>query len=141
MNRISAIGLLTIASLAACTGAIAQQPALRADIPFDFTIGNTWMPAGEYTITSPFQHVVQLRSADLAKTASIVSLQSNEESRSGSKLVFDKYGDQYFLHRVLCPTTASLNLEIPQGRLEKRARSRSLEAKRYNGDETMVAAK
>lgn len=141
MNRISAIGLLTIASLATCTGAIAQQPALRAHIPFDFTVGDTWMPAGEYSITSPIEHLVQFRSADLAKTATIVSLSSHDESGSGSKLVFDKYGDQYFLHRVLCPSTASLNLDVPQGKAEKTARSRSLEAKIHNEGETLVAAK
>ena len=141
MKRISAIGLLTIASLATCTGAIAQQPALKANIPFDFTVGNTWMPAGEYTISSPLRQVVQLRSADLAKTATIVSSQSFNESSSGSKLVFDKYGDQYFLHRVLCPSVTSLNLDVPQGKAEKQARSRSLEAKLPNGEETMVAAK
>jgi hypothetical protein len=141
MNRISAIGLLTIASLATCTGAIAQQPAVKANIPFDFTVGNTWMPAGEYTISSPYRQVIQLRSADLAKTATVVSTQSFHESRSGSKLVFDKYGDQYFLHRLLCPSAASLNLDVAQGKAEKRARDRSLEAKLHNGQETMVAAK
>jgi hypothetical protein len=141
MNRISAIGLLTIASLATCTGAIAQQPALRADIPFGFTVGNTWMPAGEYTISSPLRQVVQVRSADLAKIATIVSSQSFNESGSGSKLVFDKYGDQYFLRHVLCPTISSLNLDVPQGKAEKQARSRSLEAKLHNGEETLVAAK
>ena len=141
MNRISAIGLLTIASLATCTGAIAQQPALKANIPFDFRVGDTWMPAGEYTISSPQREIVQLRSADLAKTATIVSSQSSHESDSGSELVFDKYGNQYFLHRVLCPTVSSLNLDVPQGKAEKQARSRSLEAKLHNGEETMVAAK
>ena len=139
MNRISAIGLLTIASLATCTGAIAQQ--LKANIPFDFTVGNTWMPAGEYTISSPLHQVVQVRSVDLSKIATIVGSQGYNESSSGNKLVFDKYGEQYFLHRVLCPSTASLNLEIPQGKAEKRARSRSLEAKLHNGEETMVAAR
>jgi hypothetical protein len=139
MKRISAIGLLTIASLATCTGAIAQQ--LKANIPFDFTVGNTWMPAGEYTISSPVRQVVQIRSADLAKIATVVSFQSYNESRSGSKLVFDRYGDHYFLHSVLCPSIASLNLEVPQGQAEKRARSHSLEAKLRNGDETLVAAK
>jgi hypothetical protein len=139
MKRISAIGLLTIASLATCTGAIAQQ--LKANIPFGFTVGNTWMPAGEYTISSPLRQVVQVRSADLAKIATIVSSQSFNESSSGSKLVFDKYGDQYFLRHVLCPSIASLNLDVPQGKAEKRARSRSLEAKLHNGEETMVAAK
>src|ERR1039458_9020391 len=107
MNRISAIGLLTIASLATCTGAIAQQ--LKANIPFGFTVGNTWMPAGEYTISSPLRQVVQVRSADLAKIATIVSSQSYDEPSSVSKLVFDKYGDQYFLRRVLSPSIASLD--------------------------------
>ena len=139
MKRISAIGLLTIASLATCTGAIAQQ--LKANIPFGFTVGNTWMPAGEYTISSPLRQVVQVRSVDLAKIATIVSSQGYNESRSGSKLVFDKYGDQYFLRRVLSPNFASLNLDVSQGKAEKQARSRSLEAKLHNGEETMVAAK
>jgi len=141
MNRISAIGLLTIASLAACTGAIAQQPGLKANIPFDFTVGDTWMPAGEYTISPPQRQIVRFRSADLAKTATIATSQSFYESSSGSKLVFDRYGDQYFLHRVLCPTVSSLNLDVPPGKSEKQARSRSLEAKLHNGAETMVAAK
>ncbi len=55
--------------------------------------------------------------------------------------MFDKYGDQYFLRHVLCPSVASLNLDVPQGKAEKEARSRSLEAKRHNGEQTMVAAK
>ncbi len=139
MNRISAIGLLTIVSLATCTGAIAQQ--LKANIPFGFTVGNTWMPAGEYTISSPLRQVVQVRSADLAKIATVVSSQGYNDSRSASKLVFDKYGDQYFLRRVLSPNIASLNLDVPQGKAEKQARSRSLEAKVHHGEETMVAAK
>ena len=141
MNRISTVTLLAIASLAACGSAIAQGSNIKANIPFDFTVGNTWMPAGEYTISSPLQHIVQLRSADNAKTAEIVSTQGYNESRSGSKLVFDKYGDQYFLRHVLCPSVASLNLDVPQGKAEKNARSHSLEAKGRNGEQTMVAAK
>jgi hypothetical protein len=141
MKRISALALLAIASMAACSGAIGQQPALKATIPFDFAVGDNWMPAGEYTISAPYRHVVQLRSADLTKTATIVSLQSHDESRSGSKLVFDKYGDQYFLRSVLCPSIASLNLEVAQWKAEKKARSRFLEATLHNGEEILVAAK
>jgi hypothetical protein len=141
MNRISAIGLLTIASLASCAGAIAQQPALKAKIPFGFTVGDTWMPAGEYTISSPLQHVIQVRSTDFANIATVISLQSSDKSSSESKLVFNKYGDQYFLRHVLCPYTSSLNLDVPQGKAEKRVRARALEAKLHNREETMVAAK
>jgi hypothetical protein len=141
MKRISALALFTIASMATCTGAIAQQPAIKANIPFDFTVGETWMPAGEYTISSPTREVIQVRSADLAKIATIVSIASSHESGSGSQLVFDKYGDQYFLHRVLCPTVTSLNLDLPPGKAEKQVRSRSLEAKLHHGEQTLVAAK
>ena len=140
MNRISATALLAIASVASCTGAIAQQPALRANIPFDFTVGNTWMPAGEYTITSPTHDVLELKSG--SHIASVVSIQSGAESNSGSELVFDRYDDQYFLHQVLCPNLVSLNLQIPSSKSEKRARERAMEAKGpVSGNQIMVAAR
>ena len=69
MNRISAVTLLPVASLETCGRAIAQQPTIKANIPFNFTVGNTWVPAGEYTVTLPSQHVVQLQSADHTRTA------------------------------------------------------------------------
>jgi hypothetical protein len=138
MNRTPAIFLITLASVAA-TGANAQEPALKANIPFDFTVGNTWMPAGEYTITAPIREVLLLRTA--GHSASIVSSENNAES-SGSKLVFDRYGNQYFLHEVLCPNVASLNLDVAPSKAEKNARQHATEAKLPNsGEQTMVAAR
>jgi hypothetical protein len=138
MNRTPAIFLITLASVAA-TGANAQEPALKANIPFDFTVGNTWMPAGEYTITAPIREVLLLRTA--GHSASIVSSENNAES-SGSKLVFDRYGNQYFLHEVLCPNVASLNLDVAPSKAEKNARQHATEAKLpNNGEQTMVAAR
>jgi hypothetical protein len=138
MNRIPAIFLITLASVAA-TGANAQEPALKANIPFDFTVGNTWMPAGEYTITAPIREVLLLRTA--GHSASIVSSENNAES-SDSKLVFDRYGNQYFLHEVLCPNVASLNLDVAPSKAEKNARQHATEAKLPNsGEQTMVAAR
>jgi hypothetical protein len=140
MNRISAVALLAIASVATCAGAMAQQSGLRANIPFGFTVGNTWMPAGEYTVTSPNQGVLELKSGN--HIAFVASIKSYGESNSGSKLVFDKYDDQYFLHEVLCPVFSSLNLQIPASNLEKRARERSIEANgSVNRDKIMLAAR
>lgn len=139
MNRIPAIFLITLASVAAA-GANAQQPALKANIPFDFTVGNTRMPAGEYTITTPIREVLLLRTA--GHSASVVSSESNAESNSGSILVFDRYGSQYFLHEVLCPNVASLNLDVAPSKAEKNAREHATEAKLPNsGEQTMVAAR
>jgi hypothetical protein len=142
MNRITAISLLTLGSLASCAGAMAQQPAMKADIPFGFAVGNTWLPAGEYTISSPLRHLIEFQSADHANMATVVSAESHQESNSGSKLVFEKYGNQYFLHRVLCPTVSQMNLDVASGKMEKAAHKRSLEARNPdNGQETLVAAR
>jgi hypothetical protein len=140
MNRFSAIALLAIASVATCIGAMAQQPGLKANVPFDFAIGDTWMPAGEYTISSPTQGVLAIKAG--GHVGWVVSSQSYNESKLGSKLVFNKYANEYFLHEVLCPTLASLNLRIAPGNAEKRARERALEAKGpITGNQIMVAAR
>ena len=141
MKRISAIALLSLASLATCTSAIGQEHAIEANIPFNFAVGNTWMPAGVYTITSPLQGIVALRSADRSKGVMVTSTGGNLQSSAGSKLVFNKYDNQYFLRHVVCPTLASLNRDIPQGKAEKRAHARSLEANLHNQETTLVAAR
>lgn len=140
MNRILAIASLSIAMLAPSAGAFAQQ--LKANIPFDFTVGNTTMPAGEYTISSPLRNFVALRSADRTLMATVGGNQSYDEakSNSGGELIFARYGNQYFLDRVLCHNVGALNLDITKGKAEKRAHTRSLEAKVPNeGQKTLVA--
>jgi hypothetical protein len=139
MNRILAIFLITMASLAA-TSANAQTPTLKANIPFDFTVGNTLMPAGEYTITSPLEQVLLLRAG--THSASIVTSKGYAESKSGNELVFDKYGSEYFLHEVVSPNVSSLNLEVAASKAEKSARQHTIEAKLTNsGEQIMIAAR
>src|SRR5206468_3424826 len=112
MKRISALALLMVASLSAGTLAIAQRPVLKAHIPFDFAMGDSWMPAGDYVITSPNSNLIELRNTDGSARAVVVSLYSHDESKGGSKLEFDKYNERYFLHRVLCPTITSMNVNV-----------------------------
>jgi hypothetical protein len=44
-----------------------------------------------------------------------------DPSTGVGKLIFTKYGNQYFLHEVLC-SDVSMNVEIPKSRLETQAR-------------------
>jgi hypothetical protein len=91
-------------------------------------------------ISSPFDGwVIELRSAKKSAFVTVIGAPSHEGSNSRDELVFDKYGDNYYLRHILSPTVASLNLDVPPGKAEKRARS--LEAKLHNGEETLVAAK
>jgi hypothetical protein len=139
MKRISAIALFTIVTLAAATGLVAQEPAVKANIPFNFTVGDKSMPAGEYTISSPNWHIVKVQSADMQYVELVVGSKSYRESAAGSELVFDKYGEFYFLRRILSPTATSLNLDIAQGKVEKRVRTR--EAMLQTGEQTLVATR
>ena len=138
MKRITAIALFTITSLATSIGAAAQQ-GMKANIPFDFTVGNTKLPAGEYTISSPDGQVVRLRSVDNASIATVVTLHSNAEPGPQSELVFLKYGNRYFLHRVLSASNSSMDLDIATGKAEKEARN--LEARLNTRQQVLVAAR
>ena len=49
--------------LPAVAHAQSTLPVIKVKIPFEFTIGTTTLPAGEYSLVSPVQHFVQLRDA------------------------------------------------------------------------------
>jgi hypothetical protein len=139
MNRINVFALFTITTLAAATGLVAQEPAVKANIPFNFTVGDTSLPAGEYIISSNNSHVVKIQSADRQHVALVVSSHSYDEGGTTSKVVFDKYGEFYFLRHILSPTNTALNLDIPSGKAEKRVRIE--EARLQTGEKTLVAAR
>lgn len=139
MKRILAIALSTLATLGASTGALAQDRALVANVPFNFTVGETPMPAGEYIISAPDSGVVKIESRDKQVAASVTTLPGHQDVKGGPKLVFNHYGNQYFLHRVLCAQNTRMNIDIPSWKQEKRARSR--EAKLETGEQVLVAAR
>lgn len=126
MKRITATALFTLAALvtaALVTGprAMAQSRAVRATVPFDFTVGDKLLPAGSYEIWSPSRGVVQIENRDNHAAMLTATTYDSHESRNGNKLVFHKYGDQYFLSEILC-RPASMNVRLPQTKTEKQAR-------------------
>ena len=139
MKSISAIALFTLSTLAATIGLIAQEPAVKANIPFNFTVGEKSMPAGEYTISSPAEHILKIQSADLRYVEMVICLRGFHESGGNPQLVFYKYGDYYFLHRISSPANTSLNLDIASGKVEKRVRAR--EARLEEEGHILVAAR
>ena len=89
--------LLTVASVLA-----EMTPRMTAHIPFGFHVGNSMLPAGEYTVdTDPGPGLVRLRSADSKSSATIIAnaVQTYPIPKD-SKLIFTRYGDEYFLSRI-----------------------------------------
>src|SRR5215831_10352672 len=78
---------------------------VRANIPFDFTVGDKKFPAGEYSIGRAVSGTddALLEVASVKGSLSTFQLTSEDLSlaRKGSDtLVFHQYGDQYFLSEV-----------------------------------------
>jgi hypothetical protein len=94
---------LTAGILAAvgCLSLHAQTINVKATIPFEFQIGSHVMPAGDYSIFHS-AGVLRLRGENGAQKSAmvIVNAASAEPSGTPSRLVFNRYGDEYFLAKV-----------------------------------------
>ena len=83
-----------------------SESSIAGNIPFDFTVGDTKLPAGDYTLrrialTSSYDRIV-IKSADGCGDSHTVMTMPNRTSevQKVSKLIFNRYGDQYFLFQV-----------------------------------------
>ena len=104
MNKILCrmTGMLALALLAATQTVRAQEPVL-ANIPFAFTAGKMTLPAGEYRVQKPANNspALLIQRTDASAAAIVMSIAVAANSRpTQTKLVFHRYGNQYFLSQV-----------------------------------------
>ncbi len=119
MKQITALALFSIAGFVSIGQAMAQDHAVQATIPFEFRAGNKVLPAGTYTIATGTDNLIVITNHDQPAVVT-VALRDGRDSRK-QELVFDKYGDRYFLREILCQS-AGMNLELPPSRVEKATR-------------------
>jgi hypothetical protein len=121
MKRITALAFLA-ATLISMSSACAHAQAIGFNVPFDFTVSHQVLPAGTYRVTYyASENLILIRSQDGHLQAFSSTYAGGDRSTGGGKLVFRRYGDQYFLHQVLC-SNADINAELPTSRLEQRVR-------------------
>lgn len=136
-----AFAVCLLASFAVVGTVSAQDHAARATVPFGFNVGDKWVPAGTYTITSTGlrNNVISIR--DKESTIALWSLVQPDSRRlNEGKLVFTKYGDQYFLHEILC-SSCGMNLALPGSKREKLVRARHEEAGLLSPTDVYLALK
>lgn len=95
-------GLVALTVMASTRVARAQE-LMVVNIPFDFVAGNTTLPAGEYSVkvSGPVNTLVLIDRKDSSAAAFInTNAAAASEPQSESKLVFNRYGDRYFLSQV-----------------------------------------
>lgn len=139
MNR-KLIGILmTLAlSLLISVPVTYAQNVATANVPFAFTVGRSEMPAGTYTIRHLSPSVIAVMDGNTGKSVlTLVRPESAGNSDATPKLVFNKYGDKYFLSRV-SPGFGSTPMQLPTSGLERELR---IAANRSAPEQTVITAK
>jgi hypothetical protein len=93
---------------------------IRAEIPFDFNVGKKRLPKGEYLIESVGDTgTLTIRHARKGKAVTFNTIRQKPTDSPKSKLIFNRYGDQYFLSRIWDPSTETI-LKLNKSGVEKR---------------------
>lgn len=113
-----ALGLLFVTA-----SAHAQTVNLKANVPFDFIVNQQTMPKGEYTVKSigtlgSEALLVQNVAGSSVEGLLIGHSKEAYQPASVSKMVFHRYGDQYFLAQVWTLGN-SAGQEFPKSSREK----------------------
>jgi hypothetical protein len=110
-----AILAVSVLALPVC----AQRTVAVGDIPFGFVVGNVTMPAGEYAFGySAGLFIVTLAGADRHTNFLSANPEVVQSVPEQAKLVFHRYGDQYFLSEIRTPAGSR---EFPMSRVEVEA--------------------
>ena len=127
--------LLSVLAMSASAQSRNQQ-RLLVNIPFAFEVGETALPAGEYSVSivnpSASRSVLRLKSNDGRSTVLTQTTDIIGWSTGNAKLTFRQYGDRYFLAQVWMASESD-GLAAPKTSSEKNLQ-RQLSTKRtgYN---------
>jgi hypothetical protein len=98
---------LGIVALLAAVSAFGQQRT-RVDIPFEFHLAGTVLPAGQYEVIVGAHNMENLLSVECAEcraqaNATTFGIGGGADALTEGRLVFNKYGETYFLSQVWSP--------------------------------------
>lgn len=132
--------LASIVVLAFATALVASAQSrtrqVRADIPFDFIVGDKTLTAGNYTVGTISRNsadAIAVRSSDGSRKAIRLTNAVNDNAKTKrARLVFHRYGNTYFLAQIWVPGSSE-GREMLKSKAERAA---ALElAKNESGNE------
>ena len=99
-SSIAQSSLMVLSLLLTAAGAHAQSAA-RAKVPFAFKVGTTQMPAGIYAIGNDHgSNFVMVRNVQTGASTMVLGRQESPSEKT-DKLIFHRYGSEYFLTAIL----------------------------------------
>ncbi len=127
IKRLTMLSLVSMFSLCAAVASANAQLSIpiRAKIPFDFTVGDKKLPAGEYTFSRlSFLNTTTMLISSVDSSTHLVQSTFGAQvltPKNESTLVFHKYGDQYFLEQIWTGGEQE-GTQLPESRDERSTR-------------------
>jgi hypothetical protein len=104
MKRVLCLAAATIAICLSSTATYAQSEnlKLRFYVPFAFTVENTTFAAGEYEVTEPAHMILEVRNVGSQASGfeHAQPARTKKEADGRVRLIFHRYGSEYFLDAV-----------------------------------------
>lgn len=101
------IALIVLLPLMATRAGAQTNQELVANVPFDFTVCQERLPAGEYKVrpvSSANPRVLLVSSRDDRSVIMVCTRDvKGQKPAATGKLIFNRYGDQYFLSEMWLP--------------------------------------
>jgi hypothetical protein len=120
-NVYKALTTLAVALLISVPMSQAQD-RLQASVPFAFSMNSDYMPDGSYEISPAGGSALVVRNLDTKKSCFLIASMHVEASQASgtphAKLVFHKYGDQYFLVEIWSGQS-NTGIALPESKREK----------------------
>ena len=135
LTMLSLVSMFTLCAAVASANAQLSYP-IRAKVPFDFSMGDKKLPAGDYSFSrlSGFSDnkLMMVSSVD-ASTRVFQSTFGAQvlTPKNDSTLVFHKYGDQYFLEQIW-PGGEQAGSQVPESRSERTIRQQLAQTQQSN---------
>ena len=117
-NRLAAMFMLCLVAIFSVVVAKGEEYAVKVNVPFDFSAGGTHLSAGEYAVTK-----LQITSGTLSiksehQGAMLFADLSGQRRSDGTCVIFNRYGDKYFLASVWVAETGT-GYQLPKSKMER----------------------
>jgi len=111
--------MITLLGLLALAIGLHAQDSVRANVPFDFSVGGQNLPTSNYEISrieDQTEETLAIRNLNNQSESKLVLARTNDATGQ-PKLVFDRYGGKYFLVAIV---TQDGSYDFPQSKAEQR---------------------
>jgi hypothetical protein len=130
MKRKMYLSLTALVLALAVNAAFAQSNGkIKADVPFAFSVEQNAMEAGQYSITAT-DHVLLIRNDSTNKSVMLMAQTEESAKPQGTRLVFHKYGNSYFLAEIWHATgqAGASGIQLPASKAEQETRAANASA-------------